>query len=51
MLYLIRGGKMNLKEELEKYIPFNEQEERDKEQFLKFIDTFHYFLAQHQPLL
>ena len=31
---------MNLKEELEKYIPFNEQEERDKEQFLKFINSF-----------
>ena len=31
---------MNLKDEIKKYIPFDEQEERDKEQFLKFIDTF-----------
>ncbi len=31
---------MNLKEELENYIPFDEQEERDKEQFLKFINSF-----------
>ena len=31
---------MNIKEKIENYIPFNEQEERDKEQFLKFIDTF-----------
>ncbi|MBE5821473.1 MAG: NUDIX domain-containing protein [Clostridiales bacterium] len=31
---------MNLKEQIEKFIPFNEQEINDKEQFLKFIDTF-----------
>ena len=31
---------MNLRDKIENYIPFNEQEERDKEQFLKFIDTF-----------
>ena len=31
---------MNLKEQIEKFIPFNEQEIRDKEQFLKFIDAF-----------
>lgn len=31
---------MNLKDEITNYIPFNEQEEKDKNQFLKFIDTF-----------
>ena len=31
---------MGLRESLENYIPFNEQEEKDKEQFLRFIDTF-----------
>ena len=31
---------MNLREQIENYIPFNEQEEVDKEYFLKFIDTF-----------
>ena len=31
---------MNLKEKIETYIPFDEQEQKDKEQFLKFIDTF-----------
>lgn len=31
---------MNLKEQIENYIPFNEQENRDKEQFLKFINNF-----------
>lgn len=31
---------MNLKQKIENYVPFNEQEEKDKEQFLKFIDTF-----------
>lgn len=31
---------MNLKEQIENYIPYNEQELKDKEYFLKFIDTF-----------
>lgn len=31
---------MNLKEQIEKYIPYDEQEEKDKQQCLKFIDTF-----------
>ena len=31
---------MGLRESLENYIPFNEQEEKDKEQFLRFIDIF-----------
>lgn len=30
---------MNIKEEIENYIPVDEQEEKDKEQFLKFIDN------------
>ena len=31
---------MKLKDKIEEYIPFNEQEERDKLQFLEFIDNF-----------
>ena len=31
---------MTLKEKVENYIPYNEQEEKDKEQFLKFIDNY-----------
>ena len=31
---------MTLKEQIENYEPFDEQEEMDKEQFLKFIDNF-----------
>ena len=31
---------MNLREQIEKYISFNEQEKTDKEYILKFIDTF-----------
>lgn len=31
---------MKLKEEIEKYVPYDEQEERDKEQMLKFINSF-----------
>lgn len=37
---------MNFKDQIEKYVPFNEQEERDKEQFLKFIDTFNDVLTR-----
>lgn len=31
---------MSLNEKIERYIPFDEQEERDKEQFLKYINKF-----------
>ncbi len=31
---------MNFKEQIKNYIPFNEQEEKDKVQFLKFIDNY-----------
>ena len=31
---------MDLRKIIENYVPFNEQEGRDKEQFLKFIDTY-----------
>ena len=37
---------MNLKDKIENYLPFNEQEEKDKKQFLKFIDTFDDFLTR-----
>ena len=31
---------MSLKEQIEKYIPYDEQEQRDKEQMLKFINDY-----------
>ena len=31
---------MNLKEEIENYIPYNEQERKDKELMLEYINTF-----------
>lgn len=31
---------MNLREEIEKYVPYNEQEEADKEMILKYMNTF-----------
>ena len=31
---------MELRKKIESYIPFDEQEEKDKEQFLEFIDNF-----------
>lgn len=38
---------MGLRESLENYIPFNEQEEKDKEQFLRFIDSFDDVLSRN----
>lgn len=35
---------MNLKEQIERFIPYNEQEEKDKEQFLRFMNKFDDFL-------
>lgn len=32
--------KVNLKEQIENYIPYNEQEEKDKQTMLKYINTF-----------
>lgn len=37
---------MDLKKQIENYIPFDEQEERDKEQFLEFINTFYDVLTR-----
>ncbi len=37
---------MNLKEELEKYEPYNEQEENDKKVMLKYIGTFDNILSR-----
>lgn len=31
---------MDLKEMIEKYVPYDSQEQKDKEQFLNFINTF-----------
>ncbi len=31
---------MNLKKQIEKYQPYNEQEEKDKQTMLKYINTF-----------
>ena len=31
---------MNLKEQIENYEPYNEQEAKDKETMLKYINTF-----------
>lgn len=38
---------MGLRESLENHIPFNEQEEKDKEQFLRFIDSFDDVLSRN----
>ena len=41
---------MNLKEEIKKYIPYNEQEENDKELILKYIDTFEDVLTRNNKM-
>lgn len=37
---------MSLKEQIESYIPFDEQEEKDKDYFLRFINTFDNILTR-----
>ena len=41
---------MNLREKIEAYIPYNEQEEMDKEQFLKFMDTYEDYLTRNNTM-
>lgn len=41
---------MNLREKIESYIPYNEQEEMDKEQFLKFMDTHEDYLTRNNTM-
>lgn len=41
---------MNLKDRIENYIPFNEQELKDKEEFLKFIDSYNDVLTRDNIL-
>ena len=38
---------MSLREKIKNYIPFDEQEEKDKEQMLKFIDSFEDVLTRN----
>lgn len=38
---------MNLREQIEKYMPYNEQEEKDKKMMLKYIDTFEDVLTRN----
>lgn len=41
---------MNLKKELENYIPYNEQEESDKNMMLEYIDTFNDVLTRDNKM-
>lgn len=41
---------MDFKNELEKYVPYNEQEENDKEMMLKYIDTFEDVLTRENRM-
>ena len=41
---------MNLRESIEKFIPYNEQEENDKEMMLKYMDTFEDVLTRDNKM-
>ena len=41
---------MDFKEMLEAYVPYNEQEENDKEMMLKYIDTFEDVLTRENRM-
>ena len=47
----MKEDKNNLKELIEKYVPFNEQEENDKEVMLKAIDTFEDVLTRNNKFM
>ena len=40
----------NLRKQIEEYIKFNEQEEKDKEMMLKYIDTFEDVLTRKNKM-
>ena len=41
---------MNLREQIKEYKPYNEQEEKDKEMMLKYIDTFEDVLTRENEM-
>ena len=41
---------MSIKEQIEKYVPYNEQEQCDKEQMLSFIDTYSDILTRKNTI-
>ncbi len=41
---------MGLREQIENYIPYNEQEENDKEMMLKYVDTFEDVLTRENKM-
>ena len=41
---------MDLKEQIKKYIPYNEQEENDKELMLKYLNTFDDVLTRENKI-
>ena len=41
---------MNLKEQIKEYIPYDEQEEKDKEQILEFMDVFEDVLTRNNKI-
>lgn len=41
---------MNLKEQISNYLPYNEQEENDKEMMIKYIDTFEDVLTRENKM-
>ena len=46
----IGGNIMSLKEQIEKYIPYNEQEENDKKQMLDFMNTYDDILTRKNTI-
>ena len=48
--YTMIKNKINLKKEIESYIPYNEQEENDKELMLEYIDNFRDVLTRENKM-
>ena len=50
VVYKIRRNEMNLKEQIENYVPYNEQEKNDKEMLIEYMNTFSDVLTRENKM-
>ena len=50
VVYKIRRNEMNLKEQIENYVPYNEQEKNDKEMMIEYMNTFSDVLTRENKM-
>lgn len=50
VVYKIKRNEMNLKEQIENYVPYNEQEKNDKEMMIEYMNTFSDVLTRENKM-